>query len=151
MSTTTLMSSLRVERGPHLLADHAMDEPDRVHWAKALAAFSRRKTHFVEEVRGLTPFARFATLRYLAARASALSSCTATGWPATTRGDGRPAAAAASMDPPNAVMALQALLGAMPVTLRRSTNYSKRSTLLTANSCRFVTKSKTDGISPADA
>src|SRR6185436_3195804 len=30
MSTTTLMSSLLVEHGRHLLGDHTLDEPDRV-------------------------------------------------------------------------------------------------------------------------
>ena len=38
MSTTTLMSSLLVEHGRHLLADHVLDQPDRVALGQGLAS-----------------------------------------------------------------------------------------------------------------
>jgi len=38
MSTTTSMSSLLVEHDRHLLADHALDEPDRVALGQGLGS-----------------------------------------------------------------------------------------------------------------
>jgi hypothetical protein len=38
MSTATLMSSLLVEHGRHLLGDHTLDEPDRVGLGQSLGS-----------------------------------------------------------------------------------------------------------------
>jgi hypothetical protein len=46
--------------------------------AKALPATSRSKTQFVEEVSGLTPFARFVTLPYPVARVELMAAACAT-------------------------------------------------------------------------
>jgi hypothetical protein len=63
MSATTLMSSLLVEHGRHLLETTRRTSQTGSDWAKASAAVSQSTTHFAEEIRGLTPAARFVTIR----------------------------------------------------------------------------------------
>jgi hypothetical protein len=77
MSSTTLMSSLSSTVDISSPTTRWTSQTGS-HWAKALPASCRSKTQSVEEVPGLTPFARFVTLPYPVARVELMAAAGAT-------------------------------------------------------------------------